>query len=590
MKRNLRLWFSVLFLIATVLPVFAVFPGNSLIFENNKYVVCNGIPAYGAITIEGWINHSSLTTYTQRYFTMMNETAVLRRNGPNIQLYVKSSSGSLTHVTYAYPLAVGQWVHVAGTYDGATAKLYVNGNLVGSVPTSGGIFTNTGEFRIGNDGESMTGQIDEVRLWNVARTQQQIADNRFTELSGTETGLQSYWKFNESSGTTAIDACNNSHGTLINMTDANRVVSTVPDPSFMLTPIITVDTLNPLLSVISPNGEENWYIGDTHDIMWTATDSNILANPIQIELSADNGSSYTSLAANLSNNGSYSWTIPDISVPQAKIRISASDSFGNIGFDESNAAFTLGGPPFMVTPVVTIDTVNPTADLLLPNGGEFWYIGETHDILWTAFDNHIAALPIKLEYKQGSTGTWITIQPELSNTGSYSWQLPAYSSAETLVRLTVVDAFGNTGSDLSQNPFSIDYVPPAIPVNVNLQILNSRDALITWDPVTLNIFGTEITPSTYLVIYNQSSDANNEAAYYYLGENETATGYTHLNVARRAPHMYYRVVAVMENDDRLSGILTGLNRKTNKAASDIDTKVAPVSWIELKRLLSNKQN
>jgi hypothetical protein len=105
-------------------------------------------------------------------------------------------------------------VHVAGTYDGTTAKLYVNGNLVNSVTTSGGIYTNTGEFRIGNDGESMTGQIDEVRLWNVARTQQQIADNRFTELSGTETGLHSYWKFDESSGTTAIDACNNSHGTL----------------------------------------------------------------------------------------------------------------------------------------------------------------------------------------------------------------------------------------------------------------------------------------------------------------------------------------------------------------------------------------
>ena len=360
-----------------------------------------------------------------------------------------------------------------------------------------------------------------------------------------------------------------------------------PASGTIITSVIAMDTVNPLLSVIAPNGGETLYSNQQKAIQWTAADNHFIANPITIEFSADNGSSYSSLAANQSNTGSYLWTVPTTSVQQAKIRIIAIDNFGNTGSDESDAAFSLAGSSVMLTPVITVDTTNPTVDLQSPNGGESWYIGETHDILWTASDSHIADLPVKLEYKKVSTGTWITIQPELSNNGSYAWLMPSITSTQTLVRLTVRDAFGNTGSDISQNPFSIGYVPPAAPQNVDVQIVNARDAVITWSPVTQTILGTDIVPSAYLVMYNQTPDPNNDAAYYYLGENATATGYTHLNVARRAPHMYYRVVAVMDYDGRLSGILAGLNRQAKISASDIDAKAAPVSWIELKRLLSN---
>ncbi len=245
------------------------FPGNCLNFDNNRYVVCTGIPAYSAITIEGWINHSSLTAFTQRYFTMIDETAVLRKNGNNIQFYFKSSSGSITHITYAYPFIVGQWVHVAGTYDGITANLYVNGDLVNTVTTSGGIYTNTGEFRIGNDGESMRGQIDDVRLWSVVRTQQQIANNRFSALTLPQAGLQSYWRFDSFWGTSAIDACDHSNGTLVNMTDPIWVPSTVPtyySDSFepdnstdQFTAITVMESNQSQDHTIQRTGEEDWF-------------------------------------------------------------------------------------------------------------------------------------------------------------------------------------------------------------------------------------------------------------------------------------------------------------------------------------------
>lgn len=361
-----------------------------------------------------------------------------------------------------------------------------------------------------------------------------------------------------------------------------------------ITPLFTLDTVNPLLTVITPNGGETLYFNQQKDIQWSAVDSHFLSAPIVIEFSADNGSTFSSLTGNQNNTGSYLWTIPGTAVPQAKIRISATDSFGNAGSDLSDAAFSLAGVSISVTPLFTLDTVAPTVDLLAPNGGESWYIGETHDLLWTAADSHLAALPVKLEYKKLSNGIWNTIQTDLANTGTYGWLMPSVTSTATLVRLSVQDAYGNTANDVSASPFSIGYVPPEAPANVTVEIANSRDAIISWDAVTQTILGTPILPDAYLVLYNQTSDAANEAAYYFLEEVAAAGSITHHNVARHAAHMYYRVVAVKYYDGR-GAVLAGLPRRANKSASDIDVNATadidinatPISWLELKRRLAD---
>jgi hypothetical protein len=48
--------------------------------------------------------------------------------------------------------------------------------------------------------------MDEVRIWNVVRTQEQIQDHMHCELAGNESGLIGYWKFNEASGSIAYDS------------------------------------------------------------------------------------------------------------------------------------------------------------------------------------------------------------------------------------------------------------------------------------------------------------------------------------------------------------------------------------------------
>ncbi|MCD4697324.1 MAG: fibrobacter succinogenes major paralogous domain-containing protein, partial [Bacteroidales bacterium] len=87
--------------------------------------------------------------------------------------------------------------------------------------------------RIGCDNRTTTmpnfhGKIEECRVWNVARTETEIRENMHLPLTGTETGLISYWQFNDGSGTILVDDIGGHHGTLQNMEEADWITSTIP--------------------------------------------------------------------------------------------------------------------------------------------------------------------------------------------------------------------------------------------------------------------------------------------------------------------------------------------------------------------------
>ena len=50
------------------------------------------------------------------------------------------------------------------------------------------------------------GNVAEMRIWNVSRTASEIANNRRKRLTGSETGLVSYYKFDEGTGKIANDS------------------------------------------------------------------------------------------------------------------------------------------------------------------------------------------------------------------------------------------------------------------------------------------------------------------------------------------------------------------------------------------------
>lgn len=105
-------------------------------------------------------------------------------------------------------VVINQWTHLAATYDGTWYRFYVNGVLEGS-PHQADFSPNTASpmrFGAGNT-ESTTpnyyfpGAIDEVRIWDYARSSSQINDNKYVNLAVPQTGLVSYYQFDGGSGT-----------------------------------------------------------------------------------------------------------------------------------------------------------------------------------------------------------------------------------------------------------------------------------------------------------------------------------------------------------------------------------------------------
>ncbi len=211
----------------------------------------------------------------------------------------------------------------------------------------------------------------------------------------------------------------------------------------------------------------------------------------------------------------------------------------------------------------TLDTVDPAVTIIAPNGGEEWYIGDTNDILWTAEDTNLTPNTICLWYSLNGGGDYILIAENTVNSGTYAWQMPDTQSSNALVRIQALDDFGNQGEEASAGAFTITYVPPAPPENLNVDISNEVDAVITWDPVTQTIYGTPITPDGYIVLYNESPYEENDHFYYFLWNVTSGTSFTHPCVADFRDQMYYRVVAYKDYDGRLADILA--SAKANPA-------------------------
>lgn len=125
---------------------------------------------------------------------------------------------------------VGRWYHLAMTYAVGIQKFYVDGELQGSLSA---VFAVNPSFplRIGGLAESgsiygWVGKIDEVRIWNIVRTQLEIREAMHRTIPGNTNGLIAYFQLNEGSGTTTKDAAGSFTGTITG--SPVWVTSTIP--------------------------------------------------------------------------------------------------------------------------------------------------------------------------------------------------------------------------------------------------------------------------------------------------------------------------------------------------------------------------
>lgn len=138
----------------------------------------------------------------------------------------------LNHPVYGTTMITNDvWHHAAATYDGTTWRLYLDGNLeatlvVNAAPRSDTIQHAGLGTMIESDGTvngHFQGVLDEVRIWNYARTRAQIISTINSQINTAQTGLVARWSLNEGTGTVV----NGSAGTTVNGTITNTGYSWV---------------------------------------------------------------------------------------------------------------------------------------------------------------------------------------------------------------------------------------------------------------------------------------------------------------------------------------------------------------------------
>ncbi|MBN4051282.1 LamG domain-containing protein [bacterium AH-315-M05] len=223
---------------STILTVSGGLNGNSLQFDGvDDHVITSvlDLSSGNTMTIEAWVYPTDIASNFFYSFIRQNAPAstpdfllAFQNNGAKLAFGVYTTAYSELDVLITASNYTDGWHHIAAVYDGATQKLYVDGTEVGSQSNTGNIRLGTGTImRIGSNlstTENYEGQLDEIRIWNIARTQSEIINSMFTTIAGNTSGLLAYWRLDECSDTTAADATGNGNdGTLIN--DPTWVVS-----------------------------------------------------------------------------------------------------------------------------------------------------------------------------------------------------------------------------------------------------------------------------------------------------------------------------------------------------------------------------
>ena len=128
--------------------------------------------------------------------------------------------------------------------------------------------------------------------------------------------------------------------------------------------MITLDTVAPALELSAPHGGEEWYLGDTNNILWNATDSNLVHDSVNIWYSLNGGTNYTLLAEGIANSGTYAWPLPDNTSNNAKVKIQVADSFGYISEKVSASTFSITYVPPEAPEGVNVDIANAVDALI----------------------------------------------------------------------------------------------------------------------------------------------------------------------------------------------------------------------------------
>jgi uncharacterized protein YjdB len=186
-------------------------------------------------------NLSSVTNFTYEAWVYETSNAGWSRildfgNYAGYNMFLTPTHGGTTFPRFAINIGAGEqiltsstalplntWTHIAVTLGGSTAKMYLNGVLTATntsfsyTPSSLGATVNNWIGRSQYADPYFQGKLDDIRIWNVTRTQSEIQANMNCDLSQ-QTGLIAYYRFNN--GT--IDGTNTANAAAVDYSSNNK--------------------------------------------------------------------------------------------------------------------------------------------------------------------------------------------------------------------------------------------------------------------------------------------------------------------------------------------------------------------------------
>jgi chitodextrinase len=384
------------------------------------------------LTFEMWIRPDALSGKYQ-LVSKWGETA-----NQEYRLYIASNvirldlrDHSAQAVVSAYTTSsqaglAGAWHHLAVTYDGrgggtaaAGITIYVDGVAVPVTRINTAAYVameNLGAtLQIGRESaawKQYDGGLDDLRLWNVARTLAQIQASRSIELAGTETGLVGYWRFNEGAGTTTGDGSPSGlTATLfngVNWTAGGPLAPVGPD----LTPPVITNIQTPNLTPTSVTVTFTTNETATGWVSYTAAP----ACPCTDLFGAGPTTAHTINLTGLTPQTTY------------QFQVKASDAAGNLRVGP-NLSFQ--------TPALPPDTTPPTVTITGPAAGNVMGVIQ---VTATAVDSTSAVAQVRFLIDGGTIAT--TLSPPYGT----AWDTGTVPDGLHTVTVEAVDTFGNLGT------------------------------------------------------------------------------------------------------------------------------------------------
>ncbi|HYD35405.1 MAG TPA: SdrD B-like domain-containing protein [Vitreimonas sp.] len=220
------------------------------------------------------------------------------------------------------------------------------------------------------------------------------------------------------------------------------------------------------ITLLSPNGGEVYAGGSTQTIAWNAPDTD--ANPndslITLEYTTD-GVNFVTIATNEPNDGSYTWTVPNINSTTVQVRATVTDGVNNSASanDMSDAVFTIGAMA-NPAPVLSFSGFRDQASAVYDNTQAIQACGATNNTGFIAWEwqltNSPTNDPITYTYTIVSGPTAVGFTTTTANT-YYNGQIPAQGTY--IVEVYGTDALNNVSNTVSCS-VTFDAPAPSAPL------------------------------------------------------------------------------------------------------------------------------